>query len=313
MTIAFKVLQGGLLTTIQDLGRPGAMASGVPPGGAMDRFAHRAANLLAGNAPQDATHECTLTGPDLEAQTACAIAVTGADLEPRLDGIEIPMWSAVSVTPGAVLTFGGRRSGARAYVAVSGGFDGDRWLGSRSTSLVATRGGLHGRSLAAGDELATAATSDHPTVAAGGSLAAHLRPDYSQPVLDVIPGPHFRRLDAASRTALFSSEFTVAPESDRTGHRLEGPALAASGGELLPSALVAGAVQLAGSRSPTLLMADHQTADVYPVIAAVASASLPVAAQLAPGDVLRFRQVTLAQANTRRLELAARLASLAAP
>lgn len=310
--LAFRVVSAGMLTTIQDLGRPGAVASGVPPGGAMDRFAHRAANLLVGNAPQDATLECTLTGPALEAQTGCVIAITGADLEPRVDGAEVATWTAVALAPGAVLTFGARRSGARAYIAVSGGFAGDRWLGSRSTSLIAARGGMRGRALEADDELSLAAEREVGSIA-GRRLAAALRPDYGSRVVDVVPGPHFRRLDAGSRAALLSSDFTVGRDSDRTGYHLEGPALAATGDELLPFVLVAGAIQLPGSGSPDLLMADHQTAGDHPVIAAVASAAMPVAAQLAPGDTLRFNQVTPAQADARRLELAGRLASLSAP
>ena len=312
MTAVFNVIEPGLLTTIQDLGRPGAIAAGVPPGGAMDRFAHRAANLLAGNPPQESTLECTLIGPALGVEQACIIAITGADLGARINGVAVETWSSVFVAAGSRIDFSGRRSGARAYIGVAGGFDGDRWLGSRSTSLIGGRGGMHGRALAAGDELAIAAPRVAPPVA-GRRLAASLQPDYSGHVLHAMPGPHAGRLDAGSRRALFGDGYAVGLDSDRMGYRLDGPALSASGDELLSFGLVAGALQLPRSGRPILLMADHQTAGGYPVVATVVSASLPIAAQLAPGDTLRFGQVTAAQARTRRLEQAQALASLAAP
>ena len=312
MTTVLRVVEPGFFTTIQDLGRPGAIAGGVPPGGAMDRFAHRAANLLVGNPPQEATLECTVSGPHLVAQESCLIAITGGDLEPRINGAPAPMWTGVFLARGDRLTFGGRRSGARAYIAVGGGFEADRWLGSRSTSQIAGRGGMHGRSLAAGDALATVSERPGPAVA-GRHLPAGLRPDYSDHVLRAIPGPHVRRLDPEGRRRLFSAPFTVSHDADRMGYRLAGPPLATSGEELLSFGLVAGAVQVPRSGQPILLMADHQTAGGYPVVAVVISASMHVAAQLAPGDTLRFLQVSAMEANRRRLDLSSALKTLGAP
>jgi antagonist of KipI len=312
VTPALRVLEPGLFTTIQDLGRPAAIASGVPPGGAMDRFAHRAANLLAGNSAQDATLECTMSGPHLVAEEPCLIAVTGGDFQPRINGTPAPMWTGTFLGRGDRLTFDGRRSGARAYIAVSGGLEADRWLGSRSTSLMAGRGGMHGRSLARGDQLSIAAERSAPAIA-GRQLPPRLRPAYSEHTLHAMPGPHLRRLDAEGRRQLFSALFTVSRDADRMGYRLEGPALATSGDELLSFGLVAGAVQVPRSGQPILLMADHQTAGGYPVVAVVISASMPIAAQLAPGDTLRFIQTTAAEASRRRLTLSAALATLSAP
>src|SRR5438132_11132456 len=127
MTEVLRVHEPGLFTTIQDTGRPHAIASGVPPGGAMDRFAHSAANLLVGNDRGWATLECTLVGPHLAAERHCIVAITGGDLAPRVNGAQVQMWSAISLHPGAVLTFGGRRAGGRAYLAVAAGAVGDRW------------------------------------------------------------------------------------------------------------------------------------------------------------------------------------------
>jgi antagonist of KipI len=307
-----RVVEPGLFTTIQDLGRPAAIAAGVPPGGAMDRFAHRAANLLAGNSPQDATLECTMSGPHLVAEDPCLIAISGADFQPRINGAPAPMWTGTFLGRGDRLTFDRRLAGARAYIAVGGGFEADRWLGSRSTSLMAGRGGMRGRSLAKGDQLSIVAERAAPAVA-GRHLPPRLRPAYSERELHAMPGPHVRRLDAEGRKLLLSTAFTVSRDADRMGYRLEGPPLAMSGDELLSFGLVAGAVQVPRSGQPILLMADHQTAGGYPVVAVVISASMPIAAQLAPGDTLRFIQTTAAEASRRRLALSAALATLSAP
>ena len=312
MKTVLRVVEPGLLTTIQDLGRPAAIAAGVPTGGAMDRFAHRAANLLAGNSPHEATLECTMSGPHLVAEAPCLVAITGADLQPRINGAPAPAWTSMFLGRGDRLSFDGRRSGARAYIAVGGGFEGDRWLGSRSTSLLAGRGGMHGRPLARGDELSIALDRSAPAVA-GRHLPHGLRPTYSDHDLHAIPGPHVRRLDAASRKLLFGAEFAVSHEADRMGYRLEGPQLSMSGDELLSFGLVAGAVQVPRSGRPILLMADYQTAGGYPVVAVVISASMPIAAQLSPGDAVRFIQTTATEASRRRLALSSALATLSAP
>ena len=312
MNPLLRVAQPGLFTTIQDLGRLNAIAGGVPPGGAMDRFAHRAANALVGNDQHDATLECTITGPSLVVEQPCLIAITGADLDARINGEPAPAWTGMPLTRGDRLTFGGRRSGARAYIAVRGGFDGERWLGSRSTSIMAGRGGMGGRALLAGDVLGAAIEGAGPIVA-GRRLHPDLRPDYGVHTLAVLPGPHVRRLGADGRKALVSTPFTVSQDSNRMGYRLDGAAFAMAGEELLSFGLVAGVVQVPHSGQPILLMADHQTAGGYPVVATVISASLPQAAQLAPGDEVRFIEVTPARARQRREELSAALSSLASP
>ncbi|TMB93487.1 MAG: biotin-dependent carboxyltransferase [Chloroflexi bacterium] len=304
-----RVVEPGLFTTVQDLGRPNAIAAGVPPGGAMDRFAHRAANLLVGNAEIDATLECTLSGPHLQAEHACIVAITGADFEPRINGAQVANWTGIFVSPGDRLTFGARRAGGRAYIAVAGGLEGDRWLGSASTNLMAARGGMHGRNLKAGDQLTTAREASRPAVS-GHHLPERLRPRYSDHTLFAIAGPHIKRLDAESRRLLFGATFNVSREADRMGYRLDGPRLGTSGDELLSFGLAAGAIQVPRAGQPILLMADHQTAGGYPVVATVVSASLQVAGQLVPGDELRFAEVTLERARDMRQALAAALDSL---
>jgi antagonist of KipI len=309
VTDVLHIKEPGLYTTVQDLGRPQAIASGVPPGGAMDRFSHSAANLIVGNERGAATLECTLKGPQLVAARACLVAVTGADVEVRVNGEEVPMWTGIFLGEGDELTFGKRRSGARAYIAVAGGVAGERWLGSLSTYAIAGRGGMHGRALIAGDVITGAAELEEPLVS-GRHVPPHMRPPYGEHTLGVIPGPHFDRLTDAARAALFESSFVVTPDSDRMGYRLDGPRLEAEGEELLSFGLVPGAVQLPASGQAILLMADHQTAGGYPVGAVVISAAMPVAAQLAPGDELSFNEVTVDHALKLRADQRAALASM---
>ena len=309
MTAVLRVKKPGVFTTVQDLGRPNAIASGVTPGGAMDRFAHSAANLLVGNDTGAATLECTMVGPRLVAERSCLVAVAGADFDPHVNGKPERTWTAISIGEGDELTFGGRRSGARTYISVAGGIAADRWLGSLSTNLIAERGGIRGRVLAAGDVINTAGEPSRP-VASGRWVDDGQRPDYRDHTLHVIAGPHIERLSAEGRRLLFESAFMVSPNADRMGYRLDGPRLDASGDELLSFGLAAGAIQLPHGGQAILLMADHQTAGGYPVIAAVVSADLPIAAQLAPGDELRFEEITADRALRMRASLSAALDSL---
>jgi biotin-dependent carboxylase-like uncharacterized protein len=313
MSEKLRVRKPGLLTTIQDLGRPNAIMAGVPPGGAMDRFAHRAANLLAGNDEGAATLECTLNGPELIAMESCLVAITGADFDPRVNGDPVPMWEGMFLHEGDEVTFAGRRSGARSYIALGGGIAGDRWLGSMSTYMLAARGGMHGRHLMSGDVIATAGPPAGPPAGpaiSGRKLTRNLLPDYSNHQLQAIAGPHIRRLGAAGRKELFGSTFKVSKDADRMGYRLEGPGIDASGDELLSFGLAAGAIQVPRSGQPILLMADHQTAGGYPVVATVAGAAMPVAAQLLPGDELTFAEVSIEAALRMRKAQRAALDSL---
>ncbi len=275
----------------------------------MDRFAHSAANLLVGNAEGDAALECTLTGPHLVADHSCLVAITGADLDPRVNGLVAPLWTGIFLGQGDRLTFGGRRSGGRAYIALAGGIEADRWLGSASTYLLVARGGLHGRTLKAGDQISAAREANRPAIS-GRHLIERLRPQYDDHMLLAMAGPHLKRLDPQGRGLLFGAAFKVSREADRMGYRLDGPSLATSGGELLSFGLAAGAVQVPRGGQPILLMADHQTAGGYPVVATVVSASMPVAAQLVPGDELHFQEVTLDRARQMRVSLAAALDTL---
>lgn len=297
-----RIEEPGMFTTIQDLGRPGRRAAGVPPGGAMDRFALAAANLLAGNPKDAAALECALSGPELVALRSCLVAVTGADFGLTLNGVAAPTWTGVFLTEGDRLAFAGRRWGARVYIAVAGGLEAERWLGSASTYLLVGRGGVHGRTLHAGEELRLAGAEPRPAVA-GRCLPVALRPAYGlEPELAAVAGPHLRLLSPASRRAFFRGRWKVSRDADRMGYRLEGDTLQVKDEDLVSFGLAMGCVQVPPAGLPILLMADHQTAGGYPVVAGVARCHLPLAAQLLPGEHLRFREVAVeaAQAEWRR-------------
>src|SRR4029077_19640464 len=188
VTLVLRVQAPGMFTTVQDLGRLNAISAGVQPGGAMDRFAHAAANLLVGNDPGQATLECTFTGPNLVAEHACVIAIAGADFDPQINGAAAPSWTGLFLAPGDRLTFGTPRAGARIYIAIAGGVEADRWLGSASTNILAARGGKEGRPLKAGDAISIAGVERKLSVAGRGMPEA-LRPVYGERTLHAIAGP----------------------------------------------------------------------------------------------------------------------------
>jgi len=288
---ALRVVSAGLLTTVQDLGRTRHRSAGVPPGGAMDRFSAAAANLLVGNEEGAAVLEATVTGPELVAEKPLLVAVTGGDFLPRVNGAEAPLWTSFELGSGDHLQLRERRGGARCYVAVAGGLRADRWLGSAATYLLVGRGGLEGRSLRPGDLLETAA--ERGGAGPGATLPPELRPEY-RGELAAVPGPQVNRLLPESRRRLFQQMFHVLHSSDRMGYRLGAePPLELRSADLLSFGLAPGCIQVPPSGEPILLQADHQTAGGYPVVATVARAWLPAAAQLLPGNEVRFRRATV--------------------
>ena len=291
-----EILEPGLLTTIQDLGRFGYQRLGIPAAGAMDPFALKTANALVGNPPDAAGLEITLLGPRVALSEGCAIAITGGDLGPRLDGREIDGWKRHLARPGTVLDFSGRRSGARAYLAVSGGIAVAPWLGSRSTYLMASVGGLDGRALRSGDRLPLGRSL---LSMARPSIPPDRRPLYSgEPTVRVILGPHADRFTREGIDSFLSGSYQVSPSSNRMGYRLEGPRVAHTRGpDLISCGIPLGGIQVPGSGQPIILMADHQTAGGYTMIATVIQADIPLVAQCLPGERLRFRAAGLEEAR----------------
>ena len=296
MTGHVHVIRAGLQTTVQDLGRWGFQAAGVPVAGPMDPFSHRLANLLVGNPIGAALLEITLIGPDLEFDVPATIAVCGAEFDITAGESPVPMGVSVHLARGTRLQFGRRRAGARAYLAIGGGVQTPPILRSRATHVVSAMGGFQGRALLAGDRVPVQASESPVTLrrAAGLTLPASGRAR-----LRLLPGPQADWFDAAAHKALTSVSFRVSPRSNRMGYRLEGPPLTRLRTEEAISAPLAfGAVQVPAAGEPILLMADRQTAGGYPQIANLIAADWPVAGQLAPGDFIEFAFCTRQDAAT---------------
>lgn len=277
------VLAPGPLTTVQDLGRPGHAAIGVTRSGAADTAAAGLANRLVGNRPEAALLEVTAGGLRLRAGRTVLVAVTGAPLPVAVDGRPAPFAAPMTLPAGTELSLGTPRAGLRSYLAVRGGIDVPPVLGSRSTDTLS---GLGPPPLTAGTLLPVGdLAADEPVVD-----VAPVGPPPDRPVLRVLPGPRRDWLDDAAWAALTTQEWAVAADSDRVGLRLTGPRLArAREGELPSEGLVAGAVQVPPDGAPVLFLADHPVTGGYPVLAVVVTADLPLAAQLRPGDGVRFR------------------------
>ena len=294
-----EVLDGGILTTVQDLGRTGYQRYGVPQSGALDSYALRVGNILVGNPDGAAGLEMTLAGPRLRILADTVLAVTGADVQGQLNDVPFPPWQATAAPAGAILSFGDMARGMRAYLAVAGGIDVPPVMGSRSTYVRARLGGHEGRPLRPGDLL--------PAAGAGPLDRVYGRrlpdegipvPQMPFPVLRVVLGPHTDAFSPEGVAAFLDAAYTISPQSDRTGYRLQGPAVEHSGGaDIVSEGVPLGAIQVAGDGMPMVLLADRGTTGGYTKLATIVSVDLPLLAQATPGDVVTFQSVTLEEAH----------------
>jgi antagonist of KipI len=292
MSEIIEVITGGLFTTIQDLGRYGYQRYGVPVSGAMDTFSLRIANLLAGNEQHEAGLEITLVGPDLKFLDDTIIAITGGNLDPKLDGESIPLWQATIAQQGSILTFGGIKDGARAYLSVAGGIDVKPVLGSRSTYTRAKIGGFQGRQLSTGDVLSSSST---PSRIEGRFFPKSSLPKYGHShKVDVILGPQESAFTEQGIATLFKSEYEITAQSDRIGYRLTGPTIQHKrGADIISDGIPFGAIQVTGDGLPIILMSDRGTTGGYTKIGTVISADIATIAQAAPGDIIQFNKTTV--------------------
>ena len=295
-----EILTPGPLTTVQDCGRFGFGRFGVPQSGAADTFSLRIGNLLVGNPENEAALEITVVGPNIMALADAAIAITGADIRPEINGQPIQMWRSHLLRKGGVLSFKGRRSGCRAYLAVGGGISVPVVMGSRSTNLAAGFGGLHGRPLKKGDVLCSESPAAHLKTEAT-TLDRAFIPSYATGRrLRVIPGPQDHHFTDPAKELFFSSRFRVTPQSDRAGIRLAGPRIEVRQGleaSILSEGIVPGAIQVPGDAQPIILLSETVTGG-YRKIATVISADLHLSGQLTPGDTVQFVEVSIDTAET---------------
>ncbi|MBI5260753.1 MAG: biotin-dependent carboxyltransferase [Bradyrhizobium sp.] len=309
-----RVINPGLSTTVQDLGRPGYFHLGIPIGGAMDRLALRAANLLVGNDEGAACLEAVFIGPHLEFTRDAIIAVTGADMPIKLDDEERPGWTALEVKAGQVLTFGYLQAGARIYIAIAGGIDVPLALGSRSTYPIGALGGFKGRAIAAGDTLPVGEAS-HRKARLG--VPGELRRRPGNPAeLRVLTGLYWHRITPESQKSFFSDHWKVAPEADRMGYRFRGgqpmhfvereqPFGAGSDpSNIVDSCYPYGSIQIPGGKEPIILHRDAVSGGGYFMVGTVISADMDLIGQLQPNMPTSFVEVDMDSALRARAERA---------
>jgi antagonist of KipI len=290
------ISSAGMLTTVQDSGRYGYQRFGMPVSGAMDLFSYNLANMLVGNSGGEACLEATVTGPEIYFRGSTAIAVCGADMGPVKNGIPVGLNRTIIMKDGDVLGFTGLERGCRSYIAFAGGIDVPLVMGSRSTCLRAGTGGYRGRALRSGDELDLGVTGG---IIARRTVPEHLLPPYGTEVtVRVCRGPEADRFDDGGRRTFFSSGYVVSDQSDRMGYRLKGEPLrtVSSPADIISAGVTAGTIQVPGDGQPVILMADCQTTGGYSRIAGVISADLPLVAQMLPGNIIRFMEVTVTEA-----------------
>jgi len=300
---ALLVRQPGLFTTVQDLGRFGAQALGMPVAGAIDPLALRLANALVGNAHNEGVLEIGFMGPTLEVDAdSVRVAIVGsvqASVQQGQDAPEKPLETNRSHTlkRGQIVKIGFVSGTAYAYCAIEGGFALPRFMDSLSTYTRAALGGFQGRKLAAGDALPL----DRAAASARNDLACTQPLPYGDGPIRIVPGPQDDYFADEALDVLTASEYVVTKETDRMGMRLDGPILKHSkGADIVSDGIATGCIQVPGAGTPIVLLADHQTIGGYPKIATVASADLPRLGQMMPGQRLRFAAITVAEAETLR-------------
>ena len=286
-----KVITPGPLSTVQDGGRFGYMSTGFGSGGAMDLRAMRIANILVGNDENDGVIEMTMLGLSAEFTCPSVIALTGADMQPKLNGEDIPMYESVEVFPGDKLTMGAARQGMRGYLAVAGGFDIAPVMGSQSTNTKVKLGGFQGRKLLAGDQLPLRREA---TLEQFGKCKCPPENNYPQvATVRVMFGPQEDYFTQKGIDTFLSARYNVSGQSDRMGVRLEGaPIENKNGVDIISDGIAYGSVQIPASGTPIIMMADRQTTGGYAKIATVITADLYKIAQAKPGSFIRFQAVT---------------------
>jgi len=281
-------LQSGSFTTIQDQGRWGYQAYGMPIAGAMDQYACQVANLLVGNQMNASVIEMTGMGAAFKFDEEQMVAVCGGDMQGLLNNIPIVNWSSFLIPRRGEIRFSAAVSGYRTYMAIRGGFDVPMVLESRSTCTPLKVGGYEGRMLRQGDVLHVGQDSDYKMQP--GVLTAPYIPQYTGPIeLRVILGPQDDMFSQGALDTFFGSLYKVTDQSDRTGYRLKGPKVKHIGkADIISEAVWLGAIQVPADGMPFIMTADHQTTRGFAKLGSVIRVDLAKMAQTGPGDSIRF-------------------------
>lgn len=293
--MGFTVLNKGLLSLVQGGPRIGFQQFGVPVSGGMDDYSLRIANMLVGNDEYEACIEALIIGPSILFDDKTIIAITGGDLGPVLNGVELDMYRSYIVNKGDNLTFSGMKTGCRVYIAFDGGIDVPVVMGSKSTYTKAKLGGYEGRELKDGD---------YVKLGKGDANANYILPKEcvqnfeSNIVLRAIRGPQDDMFDEDNIRKLFDSKYTITNECDRMGYRLDGEKINhISGADIVSDGIAFGAIQVPGHGNPIVMMADRQTVGGYTKIANVISVDLYKLAQAKPGNSISFKEVNIYEAH----------------
>lgn len=292
-----KIINPGLLTTVQDLGRWGYQRYGMNVAGSMDHFSTRVANLLVGNDENEAVMETTLMSPEIQFECDEIISITGANMNPKINGEAVPMWTSLLVRADDKLSFSACTSGIRSYIAFSTNIDVPVIMNSKSTFLRGNIGGFEGRKLAKGDmiPLGNKVLSD-----SGSYLPIKFTPNYSNSEeIRIVLGPQDDHFTQENIDIFFNSEYTITSEADRMGYRLDGPILDhIDSPDIISDGIGFGAVQIPGHGLPIIMMVDRQTTGGYTKIGNVITPDLNKLAQMKSGDKMTFKKVSIEDAQT---------------
>lgn len=292
-----RILNPGLLTTIQDKGRWGYQKFGMSVAGVMDDFATRIANMLVGNDEYEAVLETTLLGVEILFNCEEVIAITGSNMSPEINGNPVPMWTSLFVKQGDKLSSSGSISGLRGYVAFSKGLDVPEIMGSKSTFTRGNLGGFQGRKLNKNDEIKL---GKKELSSSGSYLPDSYKPVYMKDnTIRVVLGPQDDYFDKEAIEVFSNSVYTITSEADRMGYRLDGPKINhIEGADIVSDGVVFGSVQVPGHGSPIIMMADRQTTGGYTKIATVITPDLSKLAQMNPGTTMNFQMVTVDESHS---------------
>jgi len=290
----FKVLQPGLLTLIQDAGRFGHHRIGLTTGGPLDAQAFKWANRLLGNALNSTLLEVSIGGLVLESEVDTHLVVTGAEMPLKINGVEQDRWHAHHIHQGDRIELGFSTQGARAYLAVTNGFNVEHSFSSSSTVSREGIGGLNGGKLQQGDYL----RCEPDTQGQAFRLAEHHRPNYTDNIsLRVITGYQEQAFSDLDKRMFFSSEYEVTNRADRMGYRLSGPEIKASMDGILSEGICHGAIQIPADGQPIVLLNDRQTIGGYPKIGSMISLDTARLAQQLPGSTVSFEEISIDEAH----------------
>jgi biotin-dependent carboxylase-like uncharacterized protein len=295
--MGIRILKSGMMTTVQDLGRTGYQKQGFSVAGVMDVRSFKIANLLLDNPENEAVLEFTLIGPTLEFTSATIISITGGDFQPTVNGEPVPMYTALYINKGDILKFGSARTGSRGYVAFSSYLDVPVVMGSRCTNMKSSLGGFKGRKLQTDDYLGFRIKRRYLPFFLSRKLDIN-EFDQMETELRVVMGPQDDLFTKQGIETFLTQEYTVTSDFDRMGCRLDGPFIASKdGSDIISDGIAFGAIQVPAHGKPIILLSDRQTTGGYAKIATVASVDIPKLVQRKIDDKIRFRAITVQEAQ----------------